>query len=217
MTDASLHALEGLRDPTTLEWYVVPLLAILFYVYAIEIKQARRTRNWDAVVAGATLFGMDFFNETWNGWVLNLTGYSALWTVPGDTALRTMVGWNIEIMFMFALSGVVYYHTCSEDPTERILGVPDRWFWAIVYSAFCVLIETVLNAGGLLVWAYPFWTLSVAGVWLIFLIGYFHFYVAVILVLKLERARSRAIAVGSIYAVAIAMNVFGMGIMGWTY
>ncbi len=38
--------------------------------------------------AGLTIFGMDFFNETWNGWVMKLSDYSALWTTPGPTALR---------------------------------------------------------------------------------------------------------------------------------
>ena len=34
-------------------------------------------------VAGLTLFGMDFVNETVNGWILALTKRSALWTAPG--------------------------------------------------------------------------------------------------------------------------------------
>ena len=71
MTEASLRALDGLRDLTMLKWYVIPLLAIVFYIYAPEIKKARRSGNWDAVIAGLTLFGMDFINETWNGWVLS--------------------------------------------------------------------------------------------------------------------------------------------------
>ena len=58
-----------------------------------------------------------------------------------------MVGWNIEIMFMFAIAGLIYYHTLSEDPAERILGIPNRWFWAIAYSAFCVFVECGLNMG----------------------------------------------------------------------
>jgi len=217
MTPASQQALENLRDPRTLEWYVVPLLAIVFYVYAREIAAARSTRSWDAVCAGLTFFGMDFVNETANGWILNLTQRSALWTVPGKTALRTMVGWNIEIMFMFALSGLVFFHTISPDPKARVLGLRDRWFWAATYSAFCVVVELVLNAGGLLVWEYPFWGRSFGGVWLIFLFGYFHFYVATILVLAMRSNRSRAIAIAAIYGVAIGMNVIGMGALGWRY
>ena len=101
MTEASRRALEGMRDLSTLQWYVIPLLAFVFYIYIKETKAARRSGNWDAVLSGLTVFGMDFINETWNGWVFHLTQRSAFWTAPGPTALRTMVGWNIEIMFMF--------------------------------------------------------------------------------------------------------------------
>ncbi|MHA1776584.1 MAG: hypothetical protein ACTSWC_07390, partial [Promethearchaeota archaeon] len=94
-TQATLNALTGLRDLTSLEWYVIPLLAIVFYIYAIELKKARTTGNWDIISCGLTVFGMDFFNETWNGWVMVLTNRSAFWTTPGETALRVMVGWNI--------------------------------------------------------------------------------------------------------------------------
>ncbi len=217
MTPASERALEGLRDPSMLKWYVVPLLAFVFYVYVREIKSARATGKWDAVIAGVTLFGMDFVNETINGWILCLTKRSALWTAPGDTALRTMVGWNIEIMFMFAVAGLVFFHSWSEDPKARILGLPDRWFWAVAYSLICVVVELVLNRGGLLVWEYSFWNATLAGVWLIFLFGYFHFYVAVILVLALRSMRRRLLAVGGIYVVAVLGNVVGMGILGWRY
>ncbi|MGZ5970228.1 MAG: hypothetical protein ACXWP4_21300, partial [Polyangiales bacterium] len=186
MTSASEQALEHLRDPKTLEWYTIPLLAIVFYIYARELAEARRTKHWEAIFAGLTLFGMDFVNETVNGWILALTHRSALWTAPGKTALRTMVGWNIEIMFMFALGGIVFFHTLSEDRDAHILGLPDRWFWAIAYSALSVAVEVVLNAGGLLVWEYPFWNRSLGGVWLIFLFGSFHFYVATILVLGMR-------------------------------
>ena len=41
MTEASQRALTGLRDPHTLQWYAIPLLAITFYIYATEIKKAR--------------------------------------------------------------------------------------------------------------------------------------------------------------------------------
>jgi hypothetical protein len=160
---------------------------------------------------------MDFFNETWNGWVLVLTKRSAFWTTPGDTALRTMVGWNIEIMFMFLIAGFVYYYTLDEDPRAKILGLNNRWFWAIGYAVFCVFVEVLLNLGGLLVWEYPFWNRSFGGIWLIFLIGYFHFFAAIILVLSLGTVRRRFAAVGCIWAVAIVMNVVGMGVLGWRY
>lgn len=217
MTPASRQALEGLRDLSTLKWYVIPLLAYTFYIYTLEIKKARSGGDWNVVFAGLTVLGMDFINETWNGWVLVLTGRSAFWTVPGETALRTMVGWNIEIMFMFAISGIIYANTVSEDPRETILGIPNRWFWAAAYSAFCVFVEVLLNMGGHLIWEYPFWQRSFKGVWLIFLFGYFHFYVAALLVMGMKTVRAKVATVSALYFIAIAANIFGMGIMGWKY
>lgn len=217
MTDASIKALDTIRDLSMLKWYVIPLLAIVFYIYTSEMKKARENRNWNAVFAGLTVFGMDFINETWNGWVLHFTGRSAFWTAPGDTALRTLVGWNIEIMFMFAISGIIYYNTISEDKTEKILGIPNQWFWAIGYSVFCVFVEWFLNKGGHLIWEYPFWNRSFKGVWLIFFFGYFHFYVAALLVINMKTVRAKLITVTSLYTIAVLANIFGLGIMGWRY
>ncbi len=216
-TQASVQALQNLRDLSTLEWYVIPLLAIVLYIYATEIKKARGSGNWDAVLTGLTVFGMDFINETWNGWVFHLSQLSACWTAPGETALRTMVGWNIEIMFMFAIAGIIFYNTLSENRDDKILGIPDRWFWAIGYSVFCVFVECLLNIGGHLVWEYPWWQRSFKGVWLIFFFGYFHFFVAAIIVIGIRRIRTKIVVVGSLYVIAIVANGITMGLLGWTY
>ncbi len=217
MTPASIQALQELRDLSTIKWYVIPLLAIVFYIYTLEIKKAKQSGNWNAVLAGFTIFGVDFINETWNGWVFHLTQHSAFWTTPGETALRTMVGWNIEIMFMFAILGIIFYNTLTEGKSIRILGLPEKWFWAISYALFCVFVECLLNIGGHLVWEYPWWNLSFGGVWLIFLIGYFHFFVAAIIVISIKSMKSKLIFVAAIYAVAIFMNVLAFGFLGWNY
>ena len=186
----------------------------------VQLATAPRKGKVTLTKQGTHLFRMalaDFVNESINGWIFALSGYSALWLAPGPTALRTLVGWNVEIMFMFAISGIIYAHTLSGDPKARILGVREPWFWAAVYSAFCVLVELVLNAGGLLVWEYAFWTSSFAGVWLIFLLGYFHFYVATLLVIEARRLRTKLVAIAVIYAIAIALNVIGLGLLGWNY
>ena len=216
-TPESLLALENIRNFGTLTWYVIPFLAIVFYIYTNEIKKARQTGNWNAIYAGATVFGMDFINETWNGWVFHFTQYSAFWTTPGDSALKIMIGWNIEIVFMFLISGVIFANTVDEDRTKKILGINNRWFWAIGYSIFCVFIECILNIGGLLVWSYPFWNLSFGGIWLIFLIGYFHFYVAAILVMRMNSKRNKIITICTIYGIAIVMNIIGFGFLGMWY
>jgi hypothetical protein len=58
---------------------------------------------------------------------------------------------------------------------------------------------------------------SFKGVWLIFFFGYFHFYVAALLVIGMKTIRAKAITVSVLYAIAITANIFGLGIMGWTY
>jgi len=118
---------------------------------------------------------------------------------------------------MFAIAGIIYYHTLPDKREVRILGIPNRWFWAIVYSVFCVFVECLLNIGGHLVWEYPFWKLSFGGVWLIFLLGYFPFFSAAILVIARRTNRSKVRAIGLIYSVPILMNLIGKGIFHWAY
>ena len=217
MTEATIKALDGLRDLSTLKWYVIPLMAFVFYIYIKEIKEARVSKNWNSVLSGLTIFGMVLFNETWNGWVMVLSGRSGFWTAPGDTALRTLVGGNIEIWFMFTFLGIVFYNTLSETGNQKILGLNEKWFFAIGYSIFCVFIECLLNIGGHLVWEYSFWNLSFQGIWLIFLIGYFHFFCAAILVINLKSINRKIIAISVIYSIPIAMNIIGLGFMSWVY
>jgi hypothetical protein len=120
-------------------------------------------------------------------------------------------------MFMFAIAGIIYAHTISDDPKERILGLNNRWFWAVGYAVFCVFVEVLLNIGGLLVWEYPFWNRSFGGIWLIFVFGYFYFYAAIIFVLGLKKRSKQVLAVALIYAVPILMNVVARAFLGWNY
>jgi hypothetical protein len=98
-----------------------------------------------------------------------------------------------------------------------MLGLPDRWFWAIAYAAFCVFVECLLNIGGLLVWEYLWWNRSFWGVWLVFFFGYFHLYVAMIIVIGMKSDRNKIITISRFYGLAVGMNIFGIGLMGWVY
>jgi hypothetical protein len=217
MTESAQRALIGLRDFTTLQWYVVPLLALLFYVYVTEIRESRRSGNWDAVIAGVTLFAADFVNESINGWIFALSGYSALWLAPGPTALRTFVGWNVEIMFMFAIAGILYYKSIDDDARATVLGMPNRWFWALFYSAVSVFIEIFLNKGGLLIWDYRWWNRGIIEVLPIFVFGYLWFYLAAKFAIERDTLREKAMVPLVLFGVATVLNVIGLGFMGWTY
>ncbi len=217
MTESARQALTGLRDWTTLQWYVVPLLAALFFIYVREVKDARRTGNWDCIIAGAALFSADFVNESINGWIFALSGYSALWLAPGPTALRTLVGWNVEIMFMFLILGIIYYKTVDEDPKARILGLPDRWFWALLYSAICVLVETVLNRGRLLIWDYSWWNRGILSVLPIFFFGYLWFFLAAKFAIERPTLKAKAMVPAVLFGLAVGLNVVGFGFLGLRY
>ncbi len=47
---------------------------------------------------------------------------------------------------MFAVSGVIWSKMLLPCKETCILGVPNRWFIAILGSAFCVFVEYLLNA-----------------------------------------------------------------------
>lgn len=68
-TSSASQALSILRDGNQFQWYVIPLLAFVFYVYTVEFEK----QNWDLLLAGLAFWGMDWFNEIWNGLVMHFT------------------------------------------------------------------------------------------------------------------------------------------------
>jgi hypothetical protein len=209
MTEASEQALRILRDESLFQWYLIPLFALVVYVYAVEVER----RNWSAVFAGLAFYGMDLFNETWNGLVLHFTDRSAVWTTPGDTAYLIFVGLTIEISFMFAVAGVAFVKMLPQDKTLRIMGIPNRWLFAAVNAALCVFVEVLLNRADVLVWEYPWWNFPNVG--LIFLLGYLPFMVVSFWVYDMQQTRSKIAAVLAIYAVDLPAIIIFAGLLGW--
>jgi len=208
-TDAASEASRILRDGSQFQWYVIPLFALVVYVYAVEIER----RNWNLVFAGLAFWGMDWFNETWNGLVFHFTDYAPLWGAPGRTAYLILIGLNIEICFMFAIAGVVFSKTLPPDKKMKVLGVPNRLLFAVAGSAFCVFVEVLLNAVGALTWDYAWW--NVGAPWLIFLIGYLPFFLVAFWVHDMERVRTKAAAVGAIFAFDIVCLVVFGAVLKW--
>jgi hypothetical protein len=118
---------------------------------------------------------------------------------------------------MFSILGIIYYHSLLDRKEDKILGIPNRWAIGIGYAVFCVFVEVLLNIGGHLVWEYPWWERTFAGVWLIFFFGYFHFYVAALLVIGMKSIKNKIKTVSIIWAIPVMVNIFGAGIMGWVY
>ena len=208
-TPAAAQALRILRDGAQFEWYVIPLLAFVLYVYSAEMAR----QNWSVVFAGLAFWGMDWFNEIWNGLVFHFTGHAPVWGAPAKTAYLILIGLNIEICFMFAIAGVVMSKILPDDRAARILGLPNRWTIAIGGSIFCVVVELLLNAVGALTWDYAWW--NVRAPWLIFLIGYLPFFLVAFWVHDMATRRQQATTVGAIVAFdAACLLIFG-ALLGW--
>lgn len=117
------QAMQCPGDPVFgLKWYIVPLFVIWLFLIVNEIRQKRFS-----VVFGAAAFWLwDVFNETWNAMVYATTG-QPVWgtTAAGGSALQILVGYNIEISFMFFILGML---TCKLLKTTE--GYEGQGFFA---------------------------------------------------------------------------------------
>lgn len=209
MTSSAQAAQEILRSGSQFQWYVIPLLAIVMYIYAAESKN----KNWSAILAGLAFWGMDWFNEIWNGLVFHFTQFAPVWGAPGKTAFLLLIGLNIEICFMFAIAGIAWSKLLSEDKNQKIFGIPNRWFVAIAGSIFCVLVEMFLNSIGALTWDYSWW--SIRAPWLIFLIGYLPFFLVAFWVYDMDTIRKQVKTVGCILGVDILCLIMFGAVLSW--
>ncbi len=208
-TLSAAQALKILRDGSQFQWYVIPLFALVVYVYATEIERKR----WDLVFAGLAYWGMDWFNEIWNGLVFHFTQYAPVWGAPGKTAYLILIGLNIEICFMFAVAGITFSKMLPADKKVRVLGLPNRLFFALAGSVFCVFVEVLLNSVGALTWEYAWW--SVRAPWLIFLLGYLPFFLVSFWVFDMDSVKKKVTTVGTIFAVDIISLVLFGAVLRW--
>ena len=96
---------------------------------------------------------------------------------------------------------------------DKILGIPNRWFIAVVGSLFCVFIEYLLNSANALTWDYTWWNRGAP--WLIFLFGYLTFFVVAFWVFDMKTMKSKLITVGTIWAVDVLALIVFIPILHW--
>lgn len=210
MADSAAKALALFRDGSHFQWYVIPFLLLVMYVYANEVER----KNWSLVLAGLAFWLMDWFNEIWNGLVFHFTNYAPVWGTPGNgSSLVILIGLNIEICFMFAIMGIVMVKMLPVDKNMKIVGIPNRLLYAVAGSILAVFVEYLLHWVGALTWEYPWWNQGAP--WLIWLIGYMPFFLMAFWVYDMKSMKNKLITVGTIFAVdAIALIIF-MGILKW--
>jgi len=210
MAESAEQALALLRDGSHFQWYVIPLLLIVMYVYANEVER----KNWSMVLAGLAFWLMDWFNEIWNGLVFHFNGFAPVWGTPDHgSALVLLIGLNIEITFMFSIMGIVMCKMLPSDKNLKLLGIPNRLLFAIVGSILAVFIECLLNWVGALTWEYSWWSLGAP--WLIWLIGYMPFFLVSYWVFDMKTIKNKLLTVGIIGAVDTISIILFMCILNW--
>ncbi|MEG1662778.1 MAG: hypothetical protein RR338_02225 [Clostridia bacterium] len=102
-----------MQDPSQLKWYIVPIFVIVMWIIVTEWKN----KNYSVVLGAAAFWLMDVFNETWNSMVYACSG-QPVWgtTIAGGSALQILVGYNIEISFMFFVLGIVACKLLKKSP-----------------------------------------------------------------------------------------------------
>ncbi len=209
LTAPTLVARGMLRDASHFDWSTIMFLAIVVYIYTVEVEH----RRWSVVLAGLSLWLMDWFNELVNSAVLHVSNHAALWTVTGHTSYLILIGLSIEISFFFAILGVIFVKILPADPHQRYFGVPNRVVYVLALSLVCVCVEIVLNAMGVLNWAYWWW--NVPFIPLIVIFGYATFFAVAAWVYDMgDNHRRQLMVVGGI-AAADALLALGLGLTGW--
>ena len=198
-----------LRAPHVFQWSTVTLLALVVYVYAVEIEHAR----WDVVLAGIAFWLMDWFNEIANALVLHFDGHAALWTITGSTSFLILIGLTIEITLFFAINGVVFAKLLPTDRSARILGVPNRWAIAMALSLVSVGVELLLHADGVFHWYYGWWNVTTFPV--IVVLGYLTFYVVAFTVYDMPRRARQLQVVGGLAALDLVGGLVFGPLLGW--
>ncbi len=202
--EATAQALSILRIGENFQWYVIPLLALVVYIYFNEISK----KNWRGVAAGLALYMTHWFFEILNALIQHFSGH-ALWTVPTGTSFLLLVGVGIELSLMFSVAGLVMSKLLPDDPKQKILGINNRLLFAIGNAAFFAFIEIFLAMTPAFVWVYPWW-----GALPVFVTVYIPFFLAAFWAYD-QKPRLQTRFIGGLFAVnALALILFA-GILHW--
>ncbi len=202
--ELTAQALSILRNPVTFQWYFIPLLAFVVYIYFNEIQK----KNWKGVAAGLALYMVHWFCEILNALIQHFSGH-ALWTVPTGTSFLLLVGVGWELSMMFSVAGLVFSKILPEDPKARLFGIPNRVFFAVLNAAFFSVFEIFLAGTPAFHWVYPWW-----GAIPVFLTVYIPFFLAANLAHDWPAARQKKFIGGLALANAVMLIVFA-GMLKW--
>lgn len=197
--EATQQALGILRSGDPFQWYIIPLLVIVIYIYANEYEKG----NYRVIAGGLALYMVHWFVEIVNALIQHFSGH-ALWTVPTGTAFAILVGVGIEISLMFSIAGLAVCKLMPKDPGQKILGINNRLVFTIANAALASILEIFLVRTPTFVWVYDWW-----GAFPVFVTVYIPFFAAACYGHDWE-PRTQKRFIGALFAVnAVALMIFG--------
>jgi len=202
--EATTQALAILRSGENFQWYVIPLLAAVMYIYLNEISN----KNWKGVATGLALYMTHWFFEILNALIQHFSGH-ALWTVPTGTAFLLLVGVGVELSLMFSVAGLILSKLLPADPKAKLLGINNRLVFAVVNAAFFAIFEIFLAKTPAFVWVYSWW-----GAIPVFITVYIPFFLAAFYCYDWKPAVQRRF-IGGLAALNAGMLVVFAGILRW--
>ena len=198
------QALGILRNTDTFQWYFIPLLAFVAYIYFTEIHN----KNRRGIAAGLSLYMVHWFYEILNALIQHFSGH-ALWTVPGGTSFLLLIGVGWELSMMFAVAGLIASKLLPDDPKMKILGINNRVFFALGNAAFFSIFEIFLARTPAFHWVYEWW-----GAIPVFVTVYIPFFLAANFAYDWD-ARRQKLFIGGLFGINAAMLVVFAGILKW--
>lgn len=198
------QALGILRNTETFQWYFIPLLAFVVYIYFNEISK----KNWRGVAAGLSLYMVHWFYEILNALIQHFSGH-ALWTVPGGTSFLLLVGVGWELSMMFSVAGLIFTKILPADPKKKILGINNRIVFAVGNALFFSVFEIFLAKTPAFHWVYPWW-----GSIPVFITVYIPFFLAANLSYDWQPVRQKRF-IGGLFILNAAMLFVFAGLLKW--
>lgn len=202
--ELTAKALEILRNTDTFQWYFIPLLAFVVYIYFNEAAN----KNWKGIAAGLSLYMVHWFYEIINALIQHFSGH-ALWTVPEGTSFLLLIGVGWELSMMFAVAGLIFSKILPADPKLKILGINNRIVFALGNAAFFSVFEIFLVRTNAFHWVYPWW-----GSIPVFVTVYIPFFLAANFAYDWPPIRQKRF-IGSLFVINAIMLIIFAGILNW--
>ncbi|MDD3946640.1 MAG: hypothetical protein PHI19_02260 [Clostridia bacterium] len=190
-------AKNSVRSVANFNWTFIFILAVVVYIYATEAKN----KNYKGIVAGLSLYGVHWLYEIANAIICHASGY-ALWTVSLEsTSFILLIGVSWELSMMFSVAGIATYKLLPADPQKKILGINNRWLFAVGNAAFFSLVEIFLASTPAFLWVFKWW-----GAIPVFITTYIPFFLAAYLVPD-AKPKTQKIFLASVWGLAALLLI----------